>query len=336
MVKTKQWFKEYKWLLSGFLILLLILGALFIPLPYYIEMPGGAYDIRQVLTVNDKEDDKDGSYNFVAVTQMRATAAGLLYAYLTPFTDIETKEETTGDYTEEEYYRMNQFYMETSQNAAIYQALTMAGKDVSLDYKGVYVLDLAQNSTFKNILSLADTVTGVNGQTFTSSQDLIKFVADLDLGANVTVQYISDGQKKEGQGQIIQLDNGKNGIGISLVDHTEVNNNEKISFDTTGVGGPSAGLMFTIAIYDQLSDEDLRKGRDVAGTGTIEMDGSVGEIGGVDKKVVSAAKAGATIFFAPAGDNYKDAVKAVKQIETDMEIVEVKTIHDALDYLRQN
>ena len=72
-----------------------------------------------------------------------------------------------------------------------------------------------------------------------------------------------------------------------------------VNFDTSGVGGPSAGLMFTLDIYDQLNSEDLRKGRKIAGTGTIESDGSVGDIGGAALKVVAAAKAGADIFFVP-------------------------------------
>ncbi|MBM7635446.1 SepM family pheromone-processing serine protease [Streptococcus saliviloxodontae] len=329
-----SYLKRFKWWLAGICVTILLAVAILVPLPYYVEMPGGAFDIAQVLTVNDKEDKEKGSYEFVAVSQVRATFAWLLYAWATPFTDITTAEETTGDYSEADYIRINQFYMETSQNTAIYQAMTLAGKSVTLDYQGVYVLSVSDKSTFKGVLNLADTVTGVDGHTFNSSQELINFVADLDLGADVTVQYTSQGQKKEAKGKIISLSNGKNGIGIGLVDHTVVKSDDKVTFSTGAVGGPSAGLMFTLDIYDQLSTEDLRKGRVIAGTGTIGMDGSVGEIGGIDKKVVSAAKSGASIFFAPAGDNYKAAVKAAKKYGTDMKIVKVSTVQEAIDYLR--
>ncbi|MBM7643611.1 SepM family pheromone-processing serine protease [Streptococcus loxodontisalivarius] len=330
------WLNRFKWWISGVTASILLLAAVFVPLPYYVEMPGGAFNIAQVLTVNDKEDSESGSYEFVAVSQVRATFAWLVYAWATPFTDITTVEETTGDYSQEDYIRINQFYMETSQNTAIYQALTLAGKTVSLDYQGVYVLSVSDDSTFKGVLNIADTVTGVNSQTFSSSEELIAFVSDLDLGSEVTVQYTSGGESKEATGKIIELSNGKNGIGIGLVDHTSVSSDDKITFHTGSVGGPSAGLMFTLDIYDQVSSEDLRKGRTIAGTGTINMDGTVGEIGGIDKKVVSAAKSGATIFFAPAGDNYKDAVKAAKEYGTDMKIVKVSTVQEAIDYLRNN
>lgn len=222
-------------------------------------MPGGAYDIRSVVKVNGKEDKDKGSYQFVAVSLSRASLAQLLYAWLTPFTEISSVEDTTGGYSDADYIRINQFYMETSQNAAVYQALTLADKPVTLDYKGVYVLDISKDSTFKGTLNLADTVTGVNHKQFTSSTELVDYVSHLKLGDKVTVQFISNSEPKSETGRIIKLKNGKNGIGIALTDHTKVNSADKIEFSTQGVGGPSAGLMFTLDIYDQINKEDLRK-----------------------------------------------------------------------------
>ncbi|HEP6947976.1 TPA: PDZ domain-containing protein, partial [Streptococcus pyogenes] len=245
--------KKIKWWLVGLLALISLLLALFFPLPYYIEMPGGAYDIRTVLQVNGKEDKRKGAYQFVAVGISRASLAQLLYAWLTPFTEISTAEDTTGGYSDADFLRINQFYMETSQNAAIYQALSLAGKPVTLDYKGVYVLDVNNESTFKGTLHLADTVTGVNGKQFTSSAELIDYVSHLKLGDEVTIQFTSDNKPKKGVGRIIKLKNGKNGIGIALTDHTSVNSEDTVIFSTKGVGGPSAGLMFTLDIYDQIT-----------------------------------------------------------------------------------
>ena len=124
---------------------------------------------------------------------------------------------------------------------------------------------------------------------------------------------------------------------------------EAIDFSTEGVGGPSAGLMFTLDIYDQLVGTDLRKGRIIAGTGTIEADGSVGDIGGAGLKVVSAAESGAEIFFVPnnpvdeatlkanpdAQTNYQEALAAAKKIGTKMKIVPVTTAQEAIDYLKK-
>ncbi|MCC9753251.1 PDZ domain-containing protein, partial [Streptococcus agalactiae] len=209
------------------------------------------------------------------------------------------------------------------------------------------VLNLAKNSTFKDRLHLADTVTGVNGKSFKNSSQLIKYVAALHLGDKVKVQYTSQGKKKESVGKVIKLSNGKNGIGIGLTDHTEVSSDVPVDFNTEGVGGPSAGLMFTLAIYDQLVKEDLRKGRKIAGTGTIEQNGHVGDIGGAGLKVVSAAKKGMDIFFVPNNPidknakkgktkvqtNYQEAKAAAKRLGTKMKIVPVQNVQQAIDYL---
>ena len=256
----------------------------------------------------------------------------------------------TGGSSDQEFIRINQFYMETSQNMAKYQGLKTAGKDISMKYLGVYVLQVAKDSTFKGILNIADTVTRVNDKTFDSSEELVKYVNSQKLGDKVKVTYQEDGQEKSATGKIIKLENGKNGIGISLIDRTEVTSNIPIQFTTEGIGGPSAGLMFSLSIYTQLGDPTLRDGRVIAGTGSINRDGEVGDIGGIDKKVVSAAKSGASIFFAPnnpvtkemkkidpkAKTNYETAVEAAKKIKTDMKIVPVKTLQDAIDYLKNN
>ncbi|MBO4107820.1 SepM family pheromone-processing serine protease [Streptococcus suis] len=340
-----------KWVLITSIVLgtLLIWFAMFFPLPYYIESPGGAMDVRSVLQVNGEVDQEDGSYNFTYVTVQQATAIKLLFAAFDSHSDIQSEQEMTGGADSEEYYRIAQFYMETSQNLAKYQGLTLAGKEVTMDFFGVYVLGLAEDSTFQGILNIADTVVSINGKTFESSAELIDYVSSLELGSDVTVGYVSNGIEQTADGQIIKLENGKNGIGISLVDHTEVTSDVPIDFQTGNIGGPSAGLMFTLSIYTQLADPTLRSGRVIAGTGTIEQDGSVGDIGGADKKVLSAAKSGATVFFVPnnpideavlkenpnAKTNYEEALEVVEEEGLSIELVPVTTVQDAIDYLEK-
>ena len=240
--------------------------------------------------------------------------------------------------------------METSQNMAKYQGLKAAGKEIELKYLGVYVLTVTDNSTFKGILNIADTVTAVNDKTFESSKEMVDYVNSQTLGDKVKVTYQEDGKVKTAEGKIITLENGKNGIGIGLIDRTEVSSDVPIKFSTAGIGGPSAGMMFSLSIYTQIADPTLRNGRIIAGTGSIDRDGNVGDIGGIDKKVVAAAKKGATVFFAPnnpvteeakkvnpnAKSNYDTAVEAAEMIKTDMKIVPVKTLQDAIDYLKNN
>ncbi|WNZ97597.1 SepM family pheromone-processing serine protease [Streptococcus iniae] len=340
---------KIKWWLLGIIAFLGLAFTFLYPLPYYIEMPGGAYDIKSVLEIKGHEDKEKGSYNFVAVSLGRATLAQVLYAWLTPFTEIAPAEETTGGYSDEDYMRINQYYLETSQNDAIYQGLKLAGKEVSLDYLGVYVLDVSKDSSFKGVLNIADTVTAVNNKHFKSSADLIKYVSGLSLGDKVSVQYTSNGVDQSKKGHIIKLKNGKNGIGIGLTDYTKVHTDQEITFKTEGVGGPSAGLMFTLDILDRMNKEDLRKGRKIAGTGTIDREGKVGDIGGAGLKVVAATNEGADVFFVPnnpvdkrvkkvnpkAVTNYQEAKARQKKLKTKMKIVPVRNVQEAIAYLQQ-
>ncbi len=99
--------------------------------------------------------------------------------------------------------------------------------------------------------------------------------------------------------------------------------------------------MFSLEIYDQLTEGDLTKGHQIAGTGEIDYEGNVGRIGGIDKKVVAADREGVEVFFAPneggrGGDsNYEVAKKKAKEIDTDMVIVPVDTFDDAIKYLKE-
>ena len=92
--------KKTRWPLYAILALVLTFLAFVVPLPYYIEVPGGAEDIRQVLKVNETEDTEAGAYQFVTVGIRHATLSHLVYAWLTPFTDIRSAKETTGGSTD--------------------------------------------------------------------------------------------------------------------------------------------------------------------------------------------------------------------------------------------
>ncbi|MFP3915208.1 MAG: S16 family serine protease, partial [Actinomycetota bacterium] len=97
------------------------------------------------------------------------------------------------------------------------------------------------------------------------------------------------------------------------------------------VGGPSAGLMYTLAIIESLTPGSLSHGRVVAGTGTIDADGNVGSIGAVRQKVVAAEAAGAEFMLVPEG-NYEAALTAPAR---DLELVPVATVEEALDFLSE-
>ncbi|MGX7131807.1 SepM family pheromone-processing serine protease [Enterococcus songbeiensis] len=329
--------------------LLLLLAALIlaacaiIPTSYYVEAPGATIDLKELITVNGKEDEASGSFSLTSVEIRQATVFRMIKAKLTDFEDLVSEKELLGGATDDEYNRIQAFYMESSQNTAIEQALKLADKDYTMSYKGVYVLGVEKNSDFYGKIGIGDTVTAADGQSFKSSEEFMKYVQNQKIGQKMQVTYLQDGKEKTAEGKLMKLPTtGKPGIGITLTDHTEVSSQEKINFDLDNIGGPSAGLMFTLEIYEQLTDKNLRQGKEIAGTGTISTTGEVGRIGGIDKKVASASKSGAEIFFAPDDDvsdepklksNYEEAKAAAKKLKTKMKIVPVKNVQDALDYL---
>ncbi len=109
-------------MLSIFTVLFLLFALFFFPLNnYYVELPGGAFDTKEVLTVDKKADDSKDPTILWRWLKPKATLALMLYAQLNDFAKLQTAEEATGNYSDEDFMRINQFYMETSQNQAIYQ-----------------------------------------------------------------------------------------------------------------------------------------------------------------------------------------------------------------------
>ena len=103
-----------------------------------------------------------------------------------------------------------------------------------------------------------------------------------------------------------------------------------IDFNLANIGGPSAGLMFSLAVVDKLTTGDLNGAKFVAGTGTINGDGKVGPIGGITHKMLAAHEAGATVFLVPA-DNCDEAKSAH---EDGLDLVKVETLGQAVDALK--
>lgn len=343
-MKRKKTFKS----LGLFLSVLIFAACVFLPIPYYIEQPGATIDLKEIISVNNDRDQQSGSFSLTSVGIRQATVFTAIKAAFAPFEEVVSEDELYGGASGAEYDRIQKYYMDSSQNNAIEQALKLAKLPYEMDYKGVYVMGVEKNSNFRKSISIGDTVTKADGKSFQNSQDFIDYIQNKKVGDTVSVTYLQDGNEKQANGKLIELPTTKKaGIGISLVDHTEINTDQSIEIKTENIGGPSAGLMFTLEIYEQLTKQDLRKDKKIAGTGTINSKGEVGRIGGIDKKVASASEQNVEIFFAPDDkitdeekavdadiqSNYQEAKAAAKKLGTKMKIVPVKTVQDALDYL---
>ncbi|WP_201346657.1 SepM family pheromone-processing serine protease, partial [Lactobacillus nasalidis] len=290
--------KKWRRALAGLFVVILLAVVLLLPTNYVIEAPGDALAVGNYLKTSGVKSRKN--LYFVTVSERRAVLGDYLWSFTQPYEDRMTLSEATGGSSTEEYEQLQKWYMQTSQQTAIYYAAKKAGLKPKLKYRGVYVMSVQSSSSFKKKLMIGDTIVAANGRKFQSVQGFMSYLQKQQLGQKVTITVLRSGKKKTFSGKIVKVKGtGKPGIGISMVERVKVQVTPKTTISVGDIGGPSAGLMFSLACYQNYTGKNLTKGHKVAGTGTIDAKGNVGIIGGVDKKVVAAAKAGAEVFFAP-------------------------------------
>lgn len=343
-----------KRLLAWVIILAVFAFGFMYPMNYYIMKPGSAYNLTDYVEV--KGGDKPGDGDMSMMTVSMATAAPFTYAWAKMHKDtqqIMKTEEVLGDNESKDDYNERQLHLMTdSQFSAKYVAFKETGHSYKVNYKGIYVAQVLKNSSVDGILQVGDEVTHIDGIETKKNATLTKYIANKKKGEVVKVTFKRDAKnytKKVTLKELPELD-GRVGLGISFEESKSITTDPKVKIDSESIGGPSAGLMFTLEIIDQLTKGDLTKGYNIAGTGTMSEDGTVGRIGGIDKKVIAADKADVDIFFAPDDDisaykelapklkietNYETAKATAKKIDSDMKIVPVKTVDDALDYLEK-
>lgn len=335
------------------IITLVLLGLIFIPVPYYITKPGTTEKLAPLISVAGKYAEKTGSFSLTTIGLQHATPVTLLIASLMKYQEIDKASELRAEGETDAQFNVRQmYYMNSAKNNAIEAAFKQAGLKAQAKYNGVFVLSLVDQSDAKKLLAAGDTIHAIDGKQFKSSDEFITYVGSRKKGSSVSLTYTKAGEttQRSGQVKLIDIDEkGKVGIGITLVDDKEIKTTPKVTVHTEKIGGPSAGFMFSLEIYSSLAAEDLTRGYDIAGTGTIEADGTIGRIGGIEEKIVTAAKAGKDYFLAPDDEitsdmkkadssvrsNYDDAIKVAKAIDTSMIIIPVKSLSDAIVTLQK-
>ena len=344
-IKNKNKFaKRAKKLFLGAAAIVALLVVALLPTKYVIEAPGAALPVGDYIKTSGVKSQKN--LYLVTVSERRAVLADYLWSFTQPYEERLTWDEATGGTSSDQYEQLQEWYMQTSQQNAIYYAAKAAHKQAKLKYQGVYVMEVQKRSSFKGKLLMGDTIVAANGHKFQSTKGFMSYLQKQRIGDKVTITVLRSGQKKRFSGKIVKVKGtGKPGIGISMVERVKVETSPKTTIEVGDIGGPSAGLMFSLGCYQNFTGKNLTKGHKVAGTGTIDAQGKVGIIGGVDKKVVAADKEGAEVFFAPTDrtggvkksqTNYAVAKRTAKKLGTKMKIVPVADFEDALHYLDQH
>ena len=323
----KQIIKENKLFIT---ILILIIVLFNIKLPYYINAPGGTININNRIEYKEKK-EYNGSLNMLYVTEYIATPPTYIASYIIPDWDLESINESrvSNETTDEIEYR-NKIMLENSVNNAKYIAYKEAGEEIEVINKKTVVIA----TTRKNGLKIGDEMLEVNNKPVEDINTIKEEIQKREVGE--TINFKIKRKNKEKKLNIEIKKQGENKIlGVMIVTNKEYKTPKEIKLKfKKSESGSSGGMMMALSIYSALQNEDLLRGRKIAGTGTIDEEGNVGEIAGIKYKIIGAAKHKIDIVLVPSA-NYKEAVKVAKEKKYTMKIVEVKTLKDAINYLKK-
>ncbi|MDW7651052.1 MAG: PDZ domain-containing protein [Bacillota bacterium] len=315
------------------LAIIIIAGLLlFARTGYLLVRPGSAENLTNFVSVDNGDKDHRGKFFLVTVSQQSASPVLLLYGLINPIIDVQQRREAIPPNMDpEEYRELMQKWMQESQNLAKVIALRRHGIEVPIDSDGVEVVDVGDDSPAKEILQPGDVILSVDGREVLLAEDLVNQVQTRPIGEPVDLEILRDGQKKS--------------VSISTTSHTEQPQKAairvlvqtlnwqpqlpvEIEIEVGEITGPSAGMMFVLEILNQLDAGDLTGGKQIAGTGTINLQEEVGPIGGVRQKVRASENAGAQYFLVPQ-ENYEEAKTAAR----DIQLVPVTTLDEAMRFL---
>ena len=327
MKKIKKFVVENWWFLLSIVIVIFLFNY---HLPYYINMPGGTININDRIEC-DSCSDINGSLNMLYVSEYEATIATYLMSYIMPNWDLEEiSTQQISDETQEEIYDRNRLMLDNSIDNAIYVAYKESGKNIDISDKRNVVIA----TTISNGLKIGDEILEIDGNKIEDINEIKDIINDSEVETKLKFKIIRDDEEEEVEVEVREEDSVKM-IGAVIVLDLDYKLDPDIDLKfKASESGSSGGMMLALSIYSKISGEDLVRGRNIAGTGTIDMAGNVGEIDGIKYKIMGAYKDNIDIVLVPSA-NYKEAVKVKKKYDYDMEIVKVDTFSDVIEYLKK-
>jgi PDZ domain-containing protein len=243
---------------------------------------------------------------------------------------VVMRDAVTGGRSLDQLIEMQRDEMQASKQHATEVALAALGFGEP-EGKGARVVDTLRNFGAHGVLEEGDVIVTVDGEDVDTTCDVGRLVDRHEIGDTVELVVRRDGERRAFriETRASERDPGTPLLGVEMEDvGYEFDPGVDVDFQTGKIGGPSAGLMMTLALYDKLTPDDLTGGRRIAGTGTIACDGGVGPIGGVEQKVAGAEQEGAAIFLSPQAN-----LDAAERAADDIEVVAVSNFDDAREYL---
>ena len=327
--KIKEFFKENG---KG----LLILFALFIICNYRLDIsiykPGGVINLDNRISSEDKLYESKGSINMTYVSLVKGTIPTYLIAKILPTWDIVKNENITYDESGDisTTIKIDRYYLEESISNAYLVAFEEANKDYEIIDSNNYVTYIADDA--KTNLKLFDNIQKYDNIEFTTFKNMQEYITTKNVGDKINFVVLRDNKIVECYAELIDI-GGFAKVGLATAVINEYSSIPDIDVKSKkSESGSSGGFMTALAIYNAITENDITKGSIIAGTGTIDNEGMVGEIGGVKYKLSGAVKNDADVFLVPSA-NYQEALEYKKEQNLDIELISVKNFHEAIFYL---
>ena len=326
-------------LVSALAFVCLAVLLVIVPVPFVSWTPGGTRDtlgnvgnepMITVQGVNTYPTTGRLDMTIVAITPADAQLSlpQALLAYWLPHRDALPRDAVYAPgKTAEEVENEDADMMETAQDDAVVAALRADGRPVT---EMPAIFSVTVGGPAHKLLLPGDLVVSVDGIPTLDDGAVRERILTHRVGQKVRFVVIRDKIETEVTVTTVEstLQPDAPVVGITLA--TGYRYEPEISFDLgQQIGGPSAGLVFALAIYDKITDGPLLAGRHLAGTGTITPDGDVRAIGGIQEKIAAAQKAGATAFFVPA-NNCRD----LEGVHSTMTLIKVATLNEAINAVK--
>ena len=327
---------------SFILVVALIAAVFLVPVNAVIEAPGPTWNVldngsssdQDVLKVSGTETyPTEGALRMTTVSVSGCpgypvTTADLIAAWFSADKRIVDRNEVCPqDQSAEQVEETGKAQMTASQDSAVIAALVETGKAGAMHLTVTEVTE-QQTSTEIQAGDVLETITPEGGQTTTlaSFSQLRELMTTIPEGTRVTLGVRRGDQKASAVLTTIAPQEGTTGSLLGLSLKISVDSPVEATFGLSDVGGPSAGMMFALGVVDEITPGSLTGGKDISGTGTIDMTGQVGPIGGIQQKMAGARESGSTFFLAPASN-----CNEVKGHEPKgMQVFAVNTLHEAV------
>lgn len=316
----------------GAVLLVAGVALWFIPTNYVAIAPGITGDLSQMVSVRQGHSPGTGKLLMVAVEIGQLNELLYLGAKLDPNVEILSTTYAMGGLNMQQYQQLNYSMMSNSKLSAEVAGERLAGLNASVTaVPGAQVEGILKTGTAVGKLKPGDLIVAVGPYRVTSPTEIQGILRKhFTYGEYVPFTIIRNHRRLVVPIKTMHLaGDSAPAIGILIGQELNWHIPRPVAIKSQGIGGPSAGMMFALEIYDQITGVNLARGRVVAGTGEISPNGTVGQIGGVAQKVITVHRSGATVFLCPQA-NYAKALSMAKAKGYHMTIYPVKTLSQAL------